>query len=155
MQKPLLLQYILRFPYGEWSKVIALHAAVGGVMSRQPVYTAAVHQTKATPFPAGESLIIAIILLLRILQVLQGLGLHVDGEVPALVAADRNPIEAHLPAVQVAVNTEVGVGKFVVDEIPTRREGHFPLGRDADITVKSDGVHMSVGSDAHKGGISD
>ena len=56
-----------------------------------------------------SALIIPIVLLLLIFQVFQGLCLHVDGEVPALVAADRNPVEAHLPAVQVAVDTEVGV----------------------------------------------
>ena len=56
-----------------------------------------------------SALIIPIILLLLILQVLQRLRFHIDGEVPALVAADRNPVEAHLPAVQVAVDTEVGV----------------------------------------------
>ena len=67
-----------------------------------------------------SALIIPIILLLLILQVLQRLRFHIDGEVPALVAADRNPIEAHLPAVQVAVDTEVGVGNLVVDEVPTR-----------------------------------
>ena len=56
-----------------------------------------------------SALIIPIILLLFILQVLQRLRFHIDGKVPALVAADRNPIEAHLPAVQVTVDAEVGV----------------------------------------------
>ena len=87
------------------------------------------------------------------LQVLQGLGLHVDGEVPALVAADGDPVEAHLPAVQVAVDAEVGVGDVVVHEIPAGREGDFPFGRDADIAVEADGVHYRVGGDAHEGGI--
>ena len=102
-----------------------------------------------------KPLIITIILLLLILRVLQGLSLHVDGEVPALVAANRNPVEAHLPAVQVAVNAKVSVGDFVVHEIPTRREGHLPLWCDADIAVKADGMHMSISGNTHKSSVCD
>ena len=101
----------------------------------------------------NSQLIITEILLLLILQVLQRLGFHIDGEIPALVAADRNPVEAHLPAVEVAVNTEVCIGKLVVDKVPTCREGHLPLGCDANITVETNGMHMGVSSNAHKGSV--
>ena len=47
----------------------------------------------------GHSLVIPVVLLLLVLQVLQSLRLHVDSEIPALVAANGNPVEAHLPAV--------------------------------------------------------
>ena len=102
----------------------------------------------------NSQLIITVVLLLLILQVLQGLGLHIDGEVPALVAADGNPIEAHLPAVQVAVDAEVGVRQAVVGEVPAGGEGELPLGRDADIAVDVQGLHDAVGFDAHDGGVS-
>jgi len=101
----------------------------------------------------NSQLIITIILLLLILQILQRLSLHVDGEVPALVTANRNPVEAHLPAVQVAVDADVGIGDVVVDEVPTGREGEFPLGRDADVAVEADGVYVCVGGDAHDFGV--
>ena len=64
-------------------------------------------------------LIVAVVLLLFILQIFQGLCLHVDGEVPALVAADGDPVEAHLPAMQVAIDADVGLGDVVVDKVPT------------------------------------
>ena len=103
--------------------------------------------------PKGK-LIISIILLFLILQVLQGLRFHVDGEVPALVAADGNPVEAHLPAVQIAVDADVGVSDIVVDEVPTGGEGDLPFGGDIDVAIEAERVHMGVGGDAHEGSIS-
>ena len=104
------------------------------------------------PFPEGISIIPKVFLLL-ILQVLQGLRLHVDGEVPALVAADGDPVEAHLPTMQVAVDTDVGVGDVVFHEVPTRREINLPFRRDADVAVEADGMHKTIGGYAHEGSI--
>lgn len=100
-----------------------------------------------------KTLIVTIVLLLRQFQVLQGLGLYVDGEVPALVVADRNPAEAHFPAVEVAVDVDGSVGKSVIGEVPTRVEGDFPFRRDADITVDAQRLHRLVGGDAQNPGV--
>ena len=77
-------------------------------------------------------------------HVAQGCGLHVEGELPALAVADGNPVEAHLPAVHVAVDVYRRVGQRLLHEIVARGEPHLPFFRDIDLAVHVQRVHHVV-----------
>ena len=80
-------------------------------------------------------------------------GFHVDGEIPALVVADGDPVESHFPTVEVAIDVQRGVGESVVGEVPAGGEGDFPLLGEAYVAAYCQGLHDLVGGDAHESGV--
>ena len=51
-------------------------------------------------------MVVLIGLLLGVFDILEAAGLDVDLEIPAFVVAEGDPVEAHLPAMEVAVDVE-------------------------------------------------
>ena len=72
-------------------------------------------------------LVVLIAVSLVVLEVLQHIGFHVDGEIPTFVVSKRYPAEMHLPAVQVAVYVDGSVGHGFALEIVSRGEADFPV----------------------------
>lgn len=54
-------------------------------------------------------MVVEVGLALFVFDIFEGVGLDVDLEVPALVVAEGDPVETHLPAVKVAVDVDGGV----------------------------------------------
>ena len=68
-----------------------------------------------------------------VLHVVEGGGLDVDLEEPAAVVAEGHPGEAHLPAVEVAVDVDGGVGPTLIDEVVACGGGDTPVLGEADV----------------------
>ena len=79
-------------------------------------------------------------LALVVFEVGQRRGLHADVEAPALVVAEGNPYERHLPAVQVTCYGDRRGGQLVAHDVVTAGEGYTHLWRDVDTAVESDGL---------------
>ena len=77
-------------------------------------------------------------LLLGVFDTLEAAGLDVDLEVPTLVEAKGDPVETHLPAMEVAVDVDGRVGHALVDEVVAGGDCHLPLGGDVDIAGKAE-----------------
>ena len=65
--------------------------------------------------------------LFLVFDVFEAAGFDVDLEVPAFVVAEGHPVEAHFPAVEVAVDVDGGVGEAFVDEVVAGGDGHAPV----------------------------
>ena len=80
-------------------------------------------------------LIIPIVFFLREFKVLKCSGFHVNLEVPAFICSEWNPIESHLPAMQVTINRQRGVRQLLQLKVPSRLNRDFPFRRKIDIAI--------------------
>ena len=85
-------------------------------------------------------MVVEVGLALFVFDVFEGGCLDVDLEVPALVVAEGNPVEAHFPAVEVAVDVDGGVGHAVVDEVVAGGDGYAPVGCEAEAAGEAEGL---------------
>ena len=79
-------------------------------------------------------MVVLVGLLLGVFDILEAVGLNVDDKVPAFVVAEGDPIETHLPAMEVAVDVDRGIRDALVDEVIAGGDRHLPVGCDVDIT---------------------
>lgn len=73
-------------------------------------------------------MVVLVGLLFLVFDVLEAAGFDVDLEVPAFVVAEGDPVEAHFPAVEVAVDVDRSVGEPFVDEVVACGDGDSPVG---------------------------
>ena len=85
-------------------------------------------------------MVLEVALALLVLDVAQGVGRDVDLERPAAVVAEGDPREAHLPAVEVTVDVDGGVGHAVVDEVVAGGHGELPVGCEAEVAAEADAL---------------
>lgn len=78
-------------------------------------------------------MVVLVGLLFGVFYVFEAAGLDVDLEVPAFVEAEGDPVEAHFPAVKVAVDVDGGVGEAFVDEVVAGGEGDAPVGSEFEV----------------------
>ena len=76
---------------------------------------------------------------------MQHRGFHVDREAETAPVAEGYPVESHLPAVQVAVDVNRGVGELFLLEVVARRETDFPLFGDVEVAADIQGLHDFAG----------
>ena len=75
-----------------------------------------------------------------VFDVFEAVGLDVDLEVPAFVVAEGYPVEAHFPAVEVAVDVDGGVGHAFVDKVVAGGDGDAPVGGEVDVAGDAEGL---------------
>ena len=86
------------------------------------------------------ALVVEIGLAFFVFHVAEGVGFDIDLEKPALVVAEGHPAEAHLPAMEVAVDVDGGVGHALVDEIVAGGHGDFPVFGEADVAGEAEAL---------------
>ena len=72
-------------------------------------------------------MVVLVGLLFLVFDVFEAAGFDVDYEVPAFVVSEGNPVEAHLPAVEVAVDVDGGVGDAFFDKVVAGGDGDAPV----------------------------
>ena len=82
-------------------------------------------------------MVVLVGLLFLVFDVFEAAGFDVDDEVPAFVVSKGNPVEAHFPAVEVAVDVDGGVGEAFFDEVVAGGDGDAPVG--CEVGVGGDG----------------
>ena len=87
------------------------------------------------------ALVVLVGLLFGVFDIFEAACLDVDLEVPAFVVAERHPVEAHLPAMEVSVDVERGVGKAFVDEVVACGNDYLPIGGEVDVAGDTEGLN--------------
>ena len=85
-------------------------------------------------------MVVLVGLLFLVFDVFEAAGFDVDYEVPAFVESEGNPVEAHFPAVEVAVDVDGGVGEAFVDEVVAGGEGDAPVGSEFEVGRQAEGL---------------
>ena len=85
-------------------------------------------------------MIVLVGLLFLVFDVFEAVGFDVDDEVPAFVVTEGYPVEAHFPAVEVAVEVDGGVGETFVDEVVASGDGDTPVWGDFGVGGDAEGL---------------